>query len=251
MINLTTVHLQSISEPRPYPITYLRNSVLYPILICGIVNPNGPTLSLVTVIKDKTSAPLALAYAYLNPFCSELFVLGYFREGLRDAPVRDQILDDLRPLQIFAKGTPSLCIPGGIFEASDVRYLYSHLFQTDKYLHDLLDGLKRFPLNPWDRVTEEVQTARAQFSSDQVSPLDNSKRIFSESDMNTLLDIVLDVEHNEHEIPAFACAWRGSIDQQRECGNEKNADNALQYDEFVSIFTHILESSEHQFKPAS
>jgi hypothetical protein len=246
MASLTDFHVHLLSEPRPYPITYLRDNPLYPILINGIVNPNGPTLTVVTAVRDKTSAPLALVYAYLNPFRSELFISGYLIEGQLDAPLPDQILQALQPFQVFSGGVPTLCIPAGYLDAFDVRYLYSRLFANCAALRTVLERLRRFPLNPWDRVSEEMQEAVAGFTGERVGHTDDADEPMSDDDMNALLDIVLDSEHNKQELPAFGYAWKGAIDQQRKFNNDELADSAFQYDAFVPLLTHILESSGYQ-----
>jgi len=244
--SLTDFHVHPISKPRPYPIAYLRDNPLYPILISGIVNQNGPTLTVVTAVRDKTSAPLALVFAYLNPFRSELFIPGYLREGKLAAPMPDQILQVLQPFQVFAGGAPTLCIPAGYLDAFDVRYLYSRLFANYVGLRSVLERLKRFPLNPWDRVSEEMQDAMASFTGEQAKQPDNLDQPMSQDDMNTLLDIVLDPEHNKNELPAFGYAWKGSIEQQRKFNNDELADSAYQYNDFAPLLVHILESAGYE-----
>lgn len=246
MSSLTDFHVHAISEPRPYPIAYLRGNPLYPILISGIVNPYGPTLTVVAAVRDRTSAPLALVYAYLNPFRSELFIPGYFIEGQLSAPLPDQLLQALQPFQIFSGGAPTLCIPAGYLDAFDVRYLYSRLFSNFGALHRVLDRLRRFPLNPGDRVSEEMQEAAANFTGQRIGQTIGADEPLSDDDMNALLDIVLDAEHNRKELSAFGYAWQGAIDQQRRSNNVELADNAFQYDDFLPAFTHILESSGYQ-----
>jgi len=244
--SLTDFYVHPISEPRPYPLDYLRDNELYPILINGIVNPNGPTLAVVAAVRDRTSAPLALVYAYLNPFRSELLVPGYFREGQLAAHLPDQILQALRSLEIFSGGVPTLCIPAGYIDVLDVRYLYSHLFANDESVRQVYERLQRFPLNPWDRVSEEMQEAFGSLTENQVGQSNSLDDPMDDEEMNALLDIVLDPEHNKCELPAFAYAWKGAIDQQRSFNNDELADSALQYDDFVPFLVHILDSAGYQ-----
>ena len=245
MTSLTDFFVHPLTEPRPYPIRYLQDNLVYPILVNGIVNPNGPTLTVVAGVRDKTSAPLALVYAYLNPFQSELFIPAYMKEGELATPFPGQILQALQPFQVFSSGVPSLCIPSDHLDAFDTRYLYSHLFANYDALRTVFERLKRFPLNPWDRVTEEIQGSMA-ITSEQVNLPSNVGYPMSEDDMNALLDIVLDAEHNKKELPAFGYAWKGSIDQQRKYNNIELADNAFQYDDFVPLLAHILESAGYE-----
>lgn len=241
--SLTDFHVRLLSEPRPYPITYLTDNSLYPMLISGIVNPYGPTLSVVTAVRDRTSAPLALVYAYLNPFRSELFIPGYLMEGQLTAPLPDQILQALHPFPVFSGGLPTLCIPAGYLDAFDVRYLYRRLFANHGAARTTLERLRRFPLNPWDRVSEEVQEFWSGGTGERIQHADNVDGPISDDDMNSLIDMVLDPQHNKEELPAFTYAWSGSIDHQKRCENNRLADSAFQYDDFVRLLVHILSSA--------
>jgi len=243
---LNEFYIHTISEPRPYPVSFLRDNEVYPILINGVVNPNGPTLSIVTAVRDKTSAPLALVYAYLNPFRSELFVPGYLREGQLAVHFPEQILAALKPFSVFSSGSPTLCIPAGYVDALDIRYLYGRLFANYAGVRNVFETLKRFPGNPWDRVSEEMQAALGSLTGNLIKQPDNAGEPMNDDEMNALLDIVLDSEHTKTELPAFAYAWKGSIDQQRECNNNELADSAFQYDDFVPLLAHLLDSSGYE-----
>ena len=248
MANLNEFYIHTISEPRPYPVSFLRDNALYPILINGIVNPNGPTLTVVAAVRDQTSAPLALVYAYLNPFRSEVFISGYLLDGQLAAPFPDQILKALKPFSVFSSGVPTLCIPAGYLDAFDVRYLYSRLFANYGAIRNVLERLKRFPLNPWDRVSEEMQAAMESLIGDRIDHPDKAEEPLNDEEMNALLDIILDTEHNKIELRAFTYAWEGSIDQQRESNNSELADNAFQFDDFVPLLGHLLGSSGYELK---
>jgi hypothetical protein len=239
-------HVHVISEPRPFPISYLQSNSLEPVLISGLVNPYGPTLTVVTIVRDKTTAPPALAYGYLNPFKSELFVLGYLREGKLSTSMSDQILAAIAPFQVFERGATSVCMSGEYLEPAEVRYLYGHLFRNYPWLRSHMEKIKRFPMNPWDRVTEDLNESFEAMSQDQNDAEAIPDEPISDADMNELLDIVLDPEHNASELKAFLYAWKGSIDQQREFNNHEIADNAFQYEEFSPLLGHILESSGYE-----
>lgn len=242
MTSLTDYFIHPLTEPRPFPVSYLNDNPIYPILVSGIVNPNGPTLTVVTAVRDRTSAPLALVFAFLNPFKSELFVPAYLKEGSVGTPLPDQILQALQPFKVFSGGFPSLCIPSAYLDDFDTRYLYRHLLANNGDLRTSFERLKRFPLNPWDRVTEEVQEAMASLLDEQVHPPNDTGAPLSEDEMNQLLDTVLGKEHNQCELPAFGYAWKGAIDQQRNVNNAKLADIAFQYDAFVPLMARILDA---------
>ena len=171
------------------------------------------------------------------------FIPGYLREGKLVAPLPDQIIHALQPFQIFASGVPTLCIPTAYLDDFDERYIYSRLFTNYGALRSVFERLQRFPMNPWDRVSEEMQEAVAGFTGEHVGQIDDADEPMSDDDMNALLDIVLDTEHNKEELSAFGYAWKGSIDQQRKVKNNEIADSALQYDDFIQLLEHILEFS--------
>jgi hypothetical protein len=86
----------------------------------------------------------------------------------------------------------------------------------------------------------------ASLTGEQIEQADNADEPMSDDGMNSLLDIVLNPEHNKKELPAFGYAWKGSIDQQRKFNNNELADNAFQYEDFIPLLAHILESSGYE-----
>ena len=124
--------------------------------------------------------------------------------------------------------------------------MYSRLFANDQTLRRVFERLKRFPLNPWDRVSEEMREAMSVVTGEEIKSPNNLNQPMTEADMTALLDIVLDPEHNKAELPAFGYAWKGSIDQQRKHDNVELADGAFQYDDFIPLLVHLLESSGYQ-----
>lgn len=241
-ISIAGTYLRRLSEPRSYPVAYAWENQILPICISGIVNPIGPTMTLVGCVRDKTGAPLALVYAYFNPFRSELFVPGYFVNGDMGAPLSDQIASAIGPFGAFAQAMPSLCVAGQGLEPLEVRPLVKRLFAQAPDGQNMLTRLRQFPLNPWDRVSAEMQDAAARVA-DVGAPAGAGNGRLSDADMDELLKIVLDEPHNKQEVAALFYAWKGAIEQQRRVNNHAEADGAFQHEEFMKLGAYLLEAA--------
>lgn len=236
---LSDCHLRSLAEHREYPVSWLGDSQVLPILIGGIVNPFGPTLTVIALANDSTTAPPALVWASLNPFHSTVRVVGYLRPGEMATPLLDQISEELGARGVFAGGTPSFFLPDGILDAPERRRISHSLITGSSDLPALYDRLRRFPLNPWDRVSEEVSAAfdSASAKSNEVSAAPDPLK---EGELDSLLDILLDVTHGQHELSAFVYAWKNSIEKLAETGKNDIANAAFQFPEFTTLLSRLV-----------
>jgi hypothetical protein len=244
-MSIAGTYVRRLSEPRQYPVSYGWENEVVPILVSGVVNPAGPTLSVIACVRDKTSAPLALVYACFNPFLSELFIPGYFMKGDAGVPVSDQIVSTLASLGVFAHGLPTLCVTGGCVDALEIRSIFRRLMAQAPNAGPELERLRRFPLNPWDRISAGMRESAAEAAEESASVGANPERV-PDADMDELLDIVLDVEHNKREVAALFYAWKGAIEQRRRFGNHKEADGAFQQEEFMKLVAFLLEAAEFE-----
>lgn len=236
---LADCHLRPLAEHREYPVSWLGDSQVLPILIGGIVNPFGPTLTVIALANDSTTAPPALVWASLNPFHSTVRVVGYLRPGEMAASLLDQISEELGARGVFAGGTPSFFLQDGILNAPERRRICHSLITGCSDLPALYDRLRRFPMNPWDRVTEEVSaafdsaSATSNVASSATDPL-------KEGELQALLDILLDVNHGQHELSAFSYAWKQSIELQATAGNHDLATGVYQFHQFTALLRRIF-----------
>lgn len=244
-LDFSDLHLRTLSEPREVPISYIEQNPIYPLLIHGIVNPNGPTLTLIAAVRDGTSAPVSIVYSYLNPFQSEAFILGYLFAGNLPTRFADQLLAALDQIKLFEGGVATLYFKSQHFDELDIRHIYTSLLDNYDALGIDLDRLNRFPLNPWDRVSEEMSDA---FSGLVDNPGGSSQRQVKEPGTtpdikDAFLNVVLDKKHNQEELKAFLYAWNGSIEQQKKHGNKALAESAFGYKEFTQLLSYIVASA--------
>ncbi len=237
---LAGCRLRPLSEAREYPVSWLRDNRVMPLLIAGIVSPYGPTLTVIAAVRDSTSAPASLALASLNPFSSEVRVAAYLRNGELSDPLVEQIFEVVRRNGLPGESAPSFCIPASALPPLELRWLCRRLFAKANGLRTLYAGLQRFPLNPWARVNEEFRAAQEN-EVDHAGGEPASDAAMTEHELDALLDIVLDPAHNEQEIAAFGGAWSRSIELQAGAGNRELAERAFQYDDFMPIFVRLLE----------
>jgi len=217
---------------------------MIPLVTAGIVNPFGPTLTVIAVIDDGTSAPPALTYAFLNPFRSQLLVLGYVFEGQLEKGFADQVLQYLEPHRPFAGGAPSFCVPSPFIDSLIQQYLLSRFTNESPGIGRLLRGFRRHPLDPWNRVAGEVQSARKALVEGNLETAEENG--VTEKDLSEYVTQIINHRHCEAEISAFAYAWNGAIEFQKNQGNMEQLPNILTTDAAYRMISHVLLANDFQ-----
>jgi hypothetical protein len=119
----------------------------------GIVNPMGPTLISLLMLGAKRGVNLNLYRLSLNPFGQEL-------TRLRAAEVKEVTSPSniIRELGLGTDVAPTFLF----FGQASSEEIYASARQVALSSNDLastLDRLRRFPGNPWDRISEEMKGA--------------------------------------------------------------------------------------------
>lgn len=176
------------------------------VFAAGIVNPFGPTLTAILVRKSPRSDGSAeVIQVMLNPFSQTAQIQAV-------VPDQDSIsmVDVLQHVPIEWLGScPTLLIPGKSIN-TDVGVL--ELGRLLRKLHDsreTLESLERSPSNPWDRVSNEMESAAARAIGGMES---DDQSLLGPSGSKRLIRILLDEEHFDVEMKAFLVAWQGSIE---------------------------------------
>lgn len=245
------MQLETRFSPHAVTVAYLEQSRLRGLLVAGIVNPFGPTLTLAAEARDATPGPARLVYATLNPFHSQVWIVGHLYEAGEGDEFPDQLLQALKPLHPFPAGAPTLCLATGAFAPTVLRYLYTNLLRTAPGLDELTERLLRYPGDPWGRVSEEVGEA-ASAAADamkhrQEMALPDVGR--TQQRLGEFLDIVLEPRHNVQELKAFLYAWEGSIDYQAKAGNRHVAESALSLKRFSALLSRLLAGGGEATEP--
>lgn len=70
----------------------------------------------------------------------------------------------------------------------------------------MLNQLKRYPGNPWDRLSDELNN-----SDDSMARYKAARRRPTSDEMDQYFEIMVSQAHLKQEVAAFDAAWQGSI----------------------------------------
>ena len=203
-----------------------------------IVNPYGPTIASLLLLHESND--WALYRLILNPFHQELTRLRAAKEEESASP--NKIIEEQG---LGLTGTPTILL---FASARSDDEIFAGARQVALAVDDFgstIDSLRRFPGNPWDRITEEVREAEKkmvevvkQKKSNPTPPgKTKSKRKPTNHDIDDYLTITL--KNFKEELPAFCSAWNGSIELQKSSGNLELAKTAMPFDDMDEAM-HIL-----------
>jgi hypothetical protein len=218
----------------------------------GIVNPFGPTLTVVATdgILYAPGRKLPIVYLMLNPFQQEVQIVGEASIGQTW-----NSMHDLVPLFDVRLGScPTLLLPSAYREGDKDVEFYANFLSRFGDGSTVLEKVRRFPGDPWKRVKEDADDARGimvngieamrkglQPRSETV----RSGRRLSLDEARELASNLLQPTNLKTELQAFLYAWKGSIEYLESQGGkigESFASSALPLTEFMKIFTLLLVS---------
>lgn len=206
--------IQIFDAPRSLPVSRVTEIPATALLVAGIVNPYGPTLTAVVALGEPaTGATLPVARVVLNPFSQEAQTVGELemRSGRR-------AWQALRPLFLLEFGScPSLLLPSTAMAREDSEALHAEFLRGFGGARDLLRRVKKYYANPWERVSQEMRDLTASRGNDQQAPP------LSERESGELASLLLADEHIGPELQAFCAAWRGSIKNAPHPGSSRSA----------------------------
>jgi hypothetical protein len=210
------------------------------LLVAGIVNPMGPTLTAVVVPGTlKPGNKLPVAQLMLNPFSQEVVTVGELVLGNKWRP--SSVIRRL--FRLSFGGCPTLLLPSIHLEDDRSISLHAEFLRGFEDARYVLERVRQYFGNPWDRVSQEMNAAfegiakpaagaRGQAHAEQLN----------EDEARELAGLLLSEEHTKPELQAFRDAWKGSIKFQREQGLPAMADAAMSLETFHEVFTRIAQS---------
>jgi hypothetical protein len=160
----------------------------------------------------------------LNPFSSELRVVGEARMGDTWDPVGD--VSQFFPLGF--QGPPTLILTSNLMEKDDNIHLVTKFLAGFDDGLMLLDRVRRHPGDPWKRVQEEVDGAFENLKEGHTGG-----RRLSLDEASELADNLSDLANVLAEFRAFTFAWNGAIDFQ---GSSDLKGEAIGLEDFMEIF---------------
>jgi hypothetical protein len=206
----------------------LRTPSLKLVAAAGTVNPFGPTLAGLVLLEKSGPTDWELFRFSLNPFSQNL---GHLRSAKLDEATHPSKL--VADVGIGLDSAPTLLI----FKATSDKEIIDSakaIALTFADLGSTVDRLRKFPGNPWDRISEEIHDGFKSLSESE-KPI----RSVEPKDIEDYVKIVLNRGNFAEEFAAFRRAWQGSIDFQKSSGNTELANTAMplkHLDEIISMF---------------
>lgn len=186
-------------EPTQLSLDDLDGSALDVFFATGIINPFGPTLSLVAAAGEPAEKrELPVVEIMLNPFKQQVLQIGKMLVGSEWTPA-----DDLKPLiQRDYGGCPTMVLISNQVTDSVRFELATQILETHgDRVRGVTEAVKKHFGDPWTRVSEEMRGA--EYDTDTRSLPEVAQELAS---------ILLTSEHFKAEFQAFAAAWHGSIE---------------------------------------
>jgi hypothetical protein len=234
----TTVRF--FDRPSPASLENIAGQALTSLLISGIVNPLGPTLNAVVAageLRAGVTVPVVyLMLLMLNPFTQECHAVGELTVKRSWRP--DGIVRTLFGLPFGS--CPTMLLPSVHLTNDLAVSLHTEFLRRFADARSILQSVRRYPGNPWDRVSREMNVA---FEGAMRSATGACGQAYAEplneDEARELASVLLSEQHTKPELQAFLYAWDGSIKFQREQGLPGQADTAMSLEAFRGIFTRI------------
>jgi hypothetical protein len=215
----------------------LQNILSVPVtslIVTGIVNPFGPTLEAIGLLGEvQPQRTLPLVRIILNPFSQEAFELGSIALGQTFNP---GFL--VERLAAFTTGScPTLLLPSAHLDASAARRAYAPILAQFQDSRGVLDRLRRYYRNPWDRVSEEIrlstQLLKAKLGGQEAES--HRPEPLGDAEALELADLLLSPQHIRPELEVFNYAWNGAISQAP-------ALPAMSLQQYLMFFFHVTDT---------
>ena len=123
------------------------------LLATGIVNPFGPTLNVLAVDGEPTlGAQLPVLRLLLNPFTQEAEQVGLAKIGRTW-----NLATDLPPFYSCIAGScPTVLLVSAMLDDEEAVALCSGFLQIFRDGPEVLEKIRRFPGDPWNRIQGDV-----------------------------------------------------------------------------------------------
>ena len=208
------------------------------LLTWGILNPLGSTVNSLCLVTDPTGKADVIFMKMSNPFTQTTVAYGTIPAGRSHDEVIDGIINAISPAAgespAILRHAPTFVIPSDrrIQVLDAFALAYRALIVGSKIdLSPEIDRLKRFWLNPWQRIPSpaEIFAAAAEISASEPWKPDsawweNRKEVFGE-----WWTLVTDPDHVIAEWRAITEAWEGAIEFQGESPMANSAAEGLAF----------------------
>ena len=249
----STVHW--LDRPEPIAIDSIKSNSFGLLVLTGIVNPLGPTLSGLALLSEESAGKGFLVKFFLNPFSSAAEAIAQFTTiPPREILVAEAIkrvgrlgYDDTGCFTLLCRGDR-------LMDTQTHRLLAAALLSRTEGVARKLPFLKRYPNNPWDRVRAEIdelgqsarpRTLRARLGFGAANPTNRNP---TPAELKEFMDIILHDDHRGEEEKAFFAAWDGAVTHNPAAGTSGSVMEVVAMAEFYATLMHLDETRE---KPGS
>lgn len=221
-----------LSEPVPTPLTDVGQSGFTTLIAGGIVNPFGPTLTVLTADGHfpKAVGRLPVLLIALNPFAQTCHTVGHVEIGDLWSPLED--LDPFLTSLSFG-ACPTLLIPSTFMNGDVTRTLHARFLATFEDGAEVLAKVRCYPDDPWRRnlagLDAALKAGRAADSSVQ-------RRRLNETEALELATTLLAPDHVRTELVAFLDAWEAAVHFQ---GGDAPPPSAMPAEDFVERLAQL------------
>lgn len=219
---------QPLSTPIARGVFDLAGQRVTTLFAAGIVNPFGPTLTVFALeAADGSTAERPIVRVVLNPFSQQAQTIGFasssnfspFDSGFCESCVRS-----------FG-GTPTLLLPLSALNTDDNITLYASVLENFQDAARVLEQVRRFPADPWNRIQEDVDSvanasSRHRAALPQIPP----------HEARELAGALLRPDALSAEFKALMVAWSGAIEFQ---GVSALAPSAKPLTELAEVFAAV------------
>lgn len=228
--------LQPLDTPRSVSPTTIGQDGMFTLLATGIVNPFGPTLNVLAIDGDpEPGRQLPVIRVLLNPFTQEAETIGLARIG----GTWDLASGLPRFFDSIAGSCPTVLMPSAMLDDDEAISLCSEFLQVFDDAFGVLERVRRFPGDPWNRIEKEVGGLGDVLRQAELGEETGSQqRALTEGEARELATNLLEEENLKQELAAFFYAWSGSIEFQ----SGSLAKNALALEGFAGYFSVIAPS---------
>ena len=219
----SSAEFKFLETPVEFSVEDIEGAHLDALVMTGIVNPVGPTLTFLATVGRAPERPLV--YAMLNPFRCEVKQIGTFTDGETWFP--DQAFADL--FQYLSGSCPTLVLMSKSLDAETRSRVTENLFSHFDDAEGIIENVRDFFGDPMNRVSHSMGV-------DVPAPGPLPPEIqHAEWD-----EVVSDTRHIWPELRAFMVAWDGSINKTLISDQMKYG--ALQTERMKSILFPMLET---------
>ena len=193
-----------------------------------------------------------LNYYYLNPFDQKIEILKEYKNSLDEMTnsifENYNITEEIQEfLQRNSYSTPTLMFHIPVDYIKETKVIFENIWAIIQLSDEPLatfNKLMTFPYNVMDRVYGSKSESNKDKKSDDVQ----ERNGLSEDQFHELVNMLLVPKHIVQELKGFMIAWNGSIDWQKDQGNQILVESAMSLDDFLTFFVSSFPYYAKHFK---